>query len=248
MIPAWFRAAAAASVVLCAAGAAHGQEIRPSEQYSATARQDRVEELERLLADANDRAERAEYRLRNAEAEIRRLQRMVSDLTIVRDAADEIDRARENDEESSLRRPPAEGDLAPDEELAGAMRPQDRYENAQSLMRAGRLGEAEEEYDRFLASYADDPNAPSARYWRAFTQLARGDDREAALGFTEYLQRYPSGRYAPDALVRLGVALRGAGLNDDACRAFADFNRRYPRAERSLREIAVRETSALRCR
>lgn len=237
------RAAAAAGIALCLAGTAAAQELRPDPGYSAAARQDRVEELERLVADANDRADRAEYRLRMAEDEIRRLQRMVSDLTIVRDAVDEMDAERARDQEGAVE---PEGDLA-EEELEGGDTPETVYANAQSLMRAGRLSEAEAEYARFLSLYDRDPNAPSAHYWRAFTQLARGDSREAALGFTHYLRTYPSGRYAPDALVRLGVALRGAGLPEDACRAFADFNRRYPRAERSLRDIAVRETRALNC-
>lgn len=260
------RAAAAACLVLCAAPAA-AQEVRPAPSGPAVnALQDRVEDMERQLQEANDRADRAEHRARLAEAEVRRLQAMVNDLAAVRDAMDEIE------EESSLTdEPPRRGDRseAPsteraqgslgtlpasdieESELAGGagpmVEPGDVYDRAYGLLLSGDYPEAERSFEDFLARYPNDAHAPDARYWHAFALLARRAYRDAALGFSDYIEQNPRGRYAPDAMVRFGVALRGAGMNDAACQAFGDFRRQYPRANQALRDIAARESAAAQC-
>ncbi|MGE0830200.1 MAG: hypothetical protein AB7O04_12725, partial [Hyphomonadaceae bacterium] len=92
MTHAFFRTAAAAALIAAAIPAsAAAQELRTSSALSAGERQDRIEEMERQLQAATEENDRLQHQLSQAQAEIRRLQGMVGDLSAVRDARDEIE-------------------------------------------------------------------------------------------------------------------------------------------------------------
>jgi tol-pal system protein YbgF len=259
------RAAAVACALVCLTVSAGAQELRPPGALTPTQRQDRVEELERLLQQATDENERLQHQLRQAQAEVRRLQSMVSDLAAVRDARDEIEsgasesrpsaqpppapaRERQSQRAPPPSAPPQQGSLGT---LSASDLPNDpavAYQQARELLLNGQTRQAEQAFSDFLARHANDSHAPEARYWHSFVLLARDAHQEAADGFVAYLRNNPRGQRAADALFRLGVALKGLGRNQQACQAFTDLPTRYPQAARSLRDQAVRERTALRCR
>jgi tol-pal system protein YbgF len=258
------RAAAAACALVCLTVSVDAQELRPPGVLTPAQRQDRVEELERLLQQATDENERLQHQLRQAQAEVRRLQSMVSDLAAVRDARDEIGSgasesrppvqpppAPVRDRQSQRAPPPAPAQQGSLGTLPASDLPNDpaaAYQQARELLLNGQTRQAEQAFSDFLARHANDSHAPEARYWHSFVLLARDAHQEAADGFVAYLRTNPRGQRAADALFRLGVALKGLGRNQQACQAFTDLPTRYPQAARSLRDQAVRERSALRCR
>ena len=248
-----FRAALAACAMFVTGAPAFAQ-APPIDAYE---RQDRIEELERQLQQATDENDRLQFQLQQAQAEVRRLQGMVTDLAAVRDARDEVESGRappapaanQGQREASAPGPRnAQGKLGT---LEGADLPPsdagEAYQRARGYLLANQIRLAEDAFADFVARFGTDVNAPEARYWHAFTLLAREANTEAAAGFVDYLRRYPRGRRAPDSMVRLGVALKALGRNAQACQAFADFTRTYPNAAQNLRDLAARETRALRC-
>ncbi|MGE0044459.1 MAG: tetratricopeptide repeat protein [Hyphomonadaceae bacterium] len=247
-----FRAALAACALACLVSPAAAQQL-PSE--GAYARQDRIEELERLLQQATDENDRLQYQLQQSQAEVRRLQTMVGDLAAVRDARDEIEQENApaappppaRGQQASRESPIQQGSLGelPAEDLPGDAG--ETFQRARQYLLNNQIRAAEEAFEDFIARFGNDPNAPEARYWFAFTLLARDAHTEAASGFIDYLRRYPRGRRAPDAMVRLGIALKGAGRTQQACAAFADFRRTYPNAPQALRDLATREARGARC-
>jgi tol-pal system protein YbgF len=261
------RAATAACALVCLAVSADAQELRPPGVLTPAQRQDRVEELERLLQQSTDENERLQHQLRQAQAEVRRLQSMVSDLAAVRDARDEIGSgasesrspapspppARDRQSQRTPPPPPAptpaqQGSLGT---LPASDLPSDpavAYQQARELLLNGQTRQAEQAFSDFLSRYSNDSHAPEARYWHSFVLLARDAHQEAADGFVAYLRGNPRGQRAADALFRLGVALKGLGRNQQACQVFTDLPARYPQAARSLRDQAARERTALRCR
>lgn len=250
------RAFAAAALCFALSAAPHAAAQAPS---AADIRQDRIEELEQLLTQQTAENERLQRDLSNAQAEVTRLQSMVNDLTIVRDA-------REAPPANATSPAPEPGPprAAPPEPSAPAA-PQQQgtlgtlpapvptgdagqaYSQARTLLNNGRLPEAETAFEGFLQAFPNAETAPDARFWLAFTQLARNNFQPAAAGFLGYLQATPQGPRAPEALVRLGMALGGLERTPQACAAFRDLPRRYPNASQNVRALAARESRALAC-
>lgn len=261
------------AVLVAAAGflfvtAASAQTTLPPPAYgNADARQDRIEELEGQLRDAEGRNEQMQRQLNEANREITRLRGMVGELAGVN---------------QSLSAPPADGaaptggatppsgqrsEIAPpslnDAQRAntgvlGSMPasavpppspadPGQAYSEARELLVAGKYPEAEAAFGQFLEQYPEAPTAADARFWFAFTLLARNNYADAASNFVNYLQNNRAGARAPEAQVRLGMALAGMGQTRQACAAFADLPRRYPNAARNVRDLATRESRAAQC-
>lgn len=250
------RAALAACALLALAPAVHAQAPE-----TASGRQDRIEELERLLQGATDENDRLRHQLRQSQSEVVRLQGMITDLAAVRDARDQIEQerapppaaappaGRQNAPQQTAAREGSLGELSAGDLPAGDL-PGDAaaaYQHARQFLLNGQVRQAEQAFAEFIARFGADRNAPEARYWFAFTLLERGAHAESADAFIDYLRRYPNGRRAPDATVQLGVSLKGLGRNEQACAAFADFRSRFPNAAQGLRDIATREARTLRC-
>lgn len=261
----------AAAGFLFAASAAAQTQLPPPAYGGADARQDRLEELESQLRDAEGRNEDLQRQLNEASREITRLRGMVGELAGVN---------------QSLSVPPADGGAAPppaatsgngrpggsanaDDGLNGSQRaavgtlgsmpastpiptppppdPATAYSAARDLLVAGRYADAEVAWSDYLRDFPRETNSADARFWFAFTLLARNNYQDAASNFVQYLQGAPNGARAPEAQVRLGMALAGMGQSRQACAAFANLPRRYPNASRAVRDLAARESAAARC-
>lgn len=237
----------------------------------ADVRQDRIEELERQLQESTAAQEDLQRQLIEAQREVARLQAMVNDLAVVRDAHDAAQTGQGGGGAAPASPPAAPVDQAPAPRAQAAPPPAsppppaqvgqlgtlpasdlpgdagEAYSRARTLLTNGRLAEAEAAFQDFLTRFADAPTAADGRFWYAFTLLARNNYEPAAQGFLDYLRRTPSGPRAPEALVRLGMALGGMDRTDQACGAFRDLPRRYPHAAQAVRDLAARESRALRC-
>lgn len=224
----------------------------------ADIRQDRIEALERQLVESTAENERLQRDLVAAQREVARLQAMVGDLTAVQDARTQAEAPAQAAPSAptpappaapapSAATPPQQGQLGTLPANAPAATAAEAYTRARTLLNNGRLAEAEVAFSDFLRDYPNAETAADSRFWYAFTLLARNNYQPAASGFLDYLNRYPRGPRAPEALVRLGMALGGLQRNQQACAAYRDLSRRYPTASQSVRDLAARESRALRC-
>ncbi|MET0183146.1 MAG: tol-pal system protein YbgF [Caulobacterales bacterium] len=253
-----------AAAMLCAAlaagmpASAQLSDLRapPESGAPADVRQDRIEELEQQLIEATAENERLQRDLSAAQREVSRLQGMVGDLAVVRDAreassepppvAPAAPRAAPANPTPSVT-PPQQGSLGTLPADAPRATAAEAYTRARTLLNNGRLAEAETAFSDFLRDYPNAETAGDARFWHPFTLLARNSYQPAASGFLDYLNRYPNGARAPEALVRLGMALGGLERTSQACAAYRDLPRRYPNASRAVRDLAARESRALSC-
>jgi tol-pal system protein YbgF len=252
---------------LAAAPLARGQTVLPppSADAQADARQDRVEELQRQLSQATADNETLQHQLRDARAEVSRLQGIVSDLT----AANA--NAVQNTASVSPNGPqaPQSGTVNSDASLNPAQRAAvgtlgtmpsnaaqvaapaptsaDAYANARALLTSGNYAEAEVAFTDFLQAYPSSREAPEARYWLGAALFARNNYTDAASAFVDYLRHTPNGPNAATAQVNLGFSLARLDHKPQACAAFADVPRRYPHASQAIRDRAAREALALHC-
>lgn len=235
----------------------------PASLGAADAQQDRIQELEGALRDAEARNEGLQRQLNEANREITRLRGMVGELAGVN---------------QSLSTPPAEGQVqgAPQSgppsngQSAGLNDAQRRatgtlgsmpanaapppppepgpaYSRARELLVNGQYAEAEAAFSEFLQQFPSAEQAPDARFWFAFTLLARNNYQDAAANFVQYLRSTPQGPRAAEAQVRLGMALIGMGQRQQGCAAFSSLATRYPNAARNIRDLAAREARAAQC-
>jgi tol-pal system protein YbgF len=265
-----FTKTARLAAVIAAAGfflaiPASAQTTLPPPAYgTADQRQDRVQELESALRDAEGRNEDLQRQLIEANREITRLRGMVGELAGVN---------------QQLGAPPSEGDAAPSgsagprtdaapETLNDGQRratgtlgsvpanavppppaqePGPAYTRARELLVNGQYAEAEAAFGQFLEQFPDAEQTADARFWFAFTLLARNNYQDAAANFVQYLRRTPQGPRAAEAQVRLGMALIGMDQRQQGCSAFTSLATRYPNASRAVRDLAARESRAAQC-
>lgn len=276
-----FRTARHAAVI-AAAGfflaipAAAQTTLPPPAFGTADQRQDRIQELESSLREAEGRNEDLQRQLNEANREITRLRGMVGELAGVNQSL--ATQPSDGDAATAPRpqggaRPGGSAEVAPPSlndaqrratgtlgsmpgsaapEPAVVVEPGDAYSRARELLVNGQYAEAEAAFGEFLEQHPDAEQAADARFWFAFTLLARNNYRDAAQNFTSYLRANPQAPRAAEAQVRLGMALIGMsqdGANDAAERrqACAAFTRLPQNAPRAVRDLASRESRAAQC-
>jgi len=246
----------------------------PTQSATADARQDRIEELEAQLRDAEARNEQLQRQLNEANRNVNRLQGLVDEAVGVNRSLQEGLTAPADGAappatsggggQANNAAPPSQTALndaqrnatgtlgsmpasrGPDT-ATPVMDPADAYSRARELLVDGNYAEAEVAFGDFLERYPQAPTASDARFWFAFTLLARNNYQDAATNFVQYLRDTPQGPRAPEAQVRLGMALAGMDQRQQACSAFSSLARRYPNAPRNVRDLAAREARAAQC-
>jgi tol-pal system protein YbgF len=231
------------ALMFCLAGPAAAQSVTtftpPSENL--TRLQDRVDQLERLLAEATDKQERAEMQARRLAAENATLKQA-------------LDAARANAPASPIPSEMATGDgdlsqgpapVSPFEASTGNV--DGDFASAQLLLQQQRWRDAEGALSTFLQAHPNSDKAPEARYWLGRTQLVQSSYSSAAETFYTLVRTNPNAPRAADAWVRLGIALRGMGQRSEACAAFRDLPTRYPAAGAQLRQLARQEAATTQC-
>jgi tol-pal system protein YbgF len=123
-----------------------------------------------------------------------------------------------------------------------------RFTASLDLLQTGDWSAAEVAFDRWLADFPDDPQAPVAAYWLGESQLAREDFATAAATFAGNYRTYgDQAPRAPDNLLKLGTALAAMGDQSRACQTFIEMERRYPNASPALLQARERESRAAGC-
>jgi tol-pal system protein YbgF len=142
---------------------------------------------------------------------------------------------------------PDPGAIAPPPE-ASNLPPQQQYDAAMQLLRAGDYAGAEGGLQLFLELNAEHALAPNAAYWLAETHYVRKDYAAAAAAFARNYRLY--GRddaKAPDNLLKLGMSLQGLQETDKACRTYAELAEEFPNAPVHIQQAVARERERAAC-
>ena len=142
---------------------------------------------------------------------------------------------------------PDPGSIAPPPE-ASNLPPQQQYDAAMQLLRAGDYAGAEGGLHLFLDLNAEHALAPNAAYWLAETHYVRKNYAAAAAVFARNYRTYgPDAPKAADNLLKLGMSLQGLGESDKACLSYEELDSEFPDAPAHLRQAVDRERTRAGC-
>jgi tol-pal system protein YbgF len=126
--------------------------------------------------------------------------------------------------------------------------PEDQYNQAFALLRAGDYASAEQALKGFLAAHPQHELAGNAQYWLGETYYVRGDYKQAAVAFLDGYRAYPKSAKGPDNLLKLGITMGQIGQSKEACAAFQKLSADYPQASDVIKRRAASERDKLGCR
>lgn len=107
----------------------------------------------------------------------------------------------------------------------------DLYVRAIDLVRRREFPEALRELDAFLQSFADDPRAPRALFWRGEVLFAQREYASALAAYEAALARGPSGDKAADTLLRIARCCLRLGASERARATLAQLEAEFPDSE-----------------
>jgi tol-pal system protein YbgF len=126
--------------------------------------------------------------------------------------------------------------------------PQQQYDAAMQLLRAGDYAGAEGGLQLFLELNPEHALAPNAAYWLAETHYVRKSYAAAAAAFARNYRVYgKDDTKAPDNLLKLGMSLQGLQETDKACRTFAELAKEFPNAPAHIQQALARERDRAEC-
>ena len=126
--------------------------------------------------------------------------------------------------------------------------PQQQYEAAMRLLRAGDYAGAEGGLQLFLDVNPDHALAANAAYWLAETYYVRKNYAAAAAAFARNYQTYgKDAAKSSDNLLKLGMSLEGLGEKDKACLSYAELAKEFPNAPAHIQQALVRERARAEC-
>ena len=126
--------------------------------------------------------------------------------------------------------------------------PQQQYDAAMELLRAGDYAGAERGLQLFLDLNPDHALASNAAYWLAETLYVRKNYAAAAAAFARNYRTYGrTAAKAPDNLLKLGMSLEGLGEKDQACLSYSELDKEFPDAPVHIQQALARERARAEC-
>jgi tol-pal system protein YbgF len=142
---------------------------------------------------------------------------------------------------------PEPGSIAPPPQIT-SLPPQQQYDSAMQLLRAGDYAGAEGGLQLFLELNPDHALAPNAAYWLAETHYVRKNYAAAAAAFARNYRVYgKDDTKAPDNLLKLGMSLGSLQETDKACRTYDELATEFPNAPAHIQQAMVRERTRADC-
>jgi tol-pal system protein YbgF len=108
----------------------------------------------------------------------------------------------------------------------------DVYQQAQALLQAGQVAEAEKAFAALLSSHPNHDLADNALYWLSKCKQDRGDHSGAIASWSRLPQRFPRSAKVPDALFGMAMSHEALGEPVLAEVLYDQLVSSYPRAER----------------
>ena len=126
--------------------------------------------------------------------------------------------------------------------------PQQQYDTAMELLRAGDYPGAEGGLKLFVELNPEHALAANAAYWLAETYYVRKNYAAAAAAFARNYQTYgKDAAKASDNLLKLGMSLEGLGEKDKACLSYAELAKEFPNAPAHIQQALARERARAEC-
>jgi tol-pal system protein YbgF len=126
--------------------------------------------------------------------------------------------------------------------------PQQQYDAAMELLRAGDYAGAERGLQLFLELNPDHALAANGAYWLAETFYVRRNYAAAAAAFARNYRTYGrTAAKAPDNLLKLGMSLEGLGEKEQACLSYGELNKEFPDAPVHIQQALARERARAGC-
>jgi tol-pal system protein YbgF len=126
--------------------------------------------------------------------------------------------------------------------------PQQQYDAAMELLRAGDYRGAEGGLQLFLELNPEHALSANAAYWLAETHYVRKNYAAAAAAFARNYQTYGrDATKATDNLLKLGMSLEGLGERDKACLSYAELAKEFPNAPAHIQQALARERARAEC-
>ena len=137
--------------------------------------------------------------------------------------------------------------IAPPPKIS-SLPPQQQYDAAMQLLRAGDYAGAAGGLELFLEFNPDHALAPNAAYWLAETHYVRKNYAAAAAAFARNYRVYgKDDTKAPDNLLKLGMSMGSIQETDKACRTFDELAREFPNAPAHIQQALLRERTRADC-
>jgi tol-pal system protein YbgF len=126
--------------------------------------------------------------------------------------------------------------------------PQQQYDAAMELLRAGDYAGAEGGLQLFLELNPEHELAANAAYWLAETFYVRRNYAAAAAAFARNYRTYGrTAAKAPDNLLKLGMSLEGLGETEKACLSYDELSKEFPDAPVHIQQAVARERARADC-
>ena len=218
----------------------------------------RIQQLQRDLVEARQRAVMAEVEAERLESKVDSLERELRDARsrtqqapparnagqVIEDVAIDETASRATIEEVELEEPesirptpgPSPRPSTPSASTTtGQTDPssdgesaQSLYDQAYTLFHEKRYAEAEAAFGHFLSRHADSHLADNAQFWIGESRWARGDFSSALRAFMGTVEGYPHGNKVADALLKAGRCLEALGQKSRAVATYEELVTRFP--------------------
>jgi tol-pal system protein YbgF len=130
-----------------------------------------------------------------------------------------------------------------------AFTPQQQYDSAVELLRAGDYQGAENGLKLFLDLNPQSPLASNASYWLAESYYVRKNYAAAAAAFARNYKTYGAGDgKAPDNLLKLGMSLYALGEAEKACVSYDELSQAFADPPAHIQQAVARERDRAQCK
>lgn len=108
--------------------------------------------------------------------------------------------------------------------------PEEMYDYALGLIKAGETKKAREVLNAFAGKYPDHRLMQNVYYWKGETFYSEKDYESAILSFQDVVDKYPAGDKAPDAMLKQGFAFQSLSDRKNAKVIYELLQTKYPRS------------------
>jgi tol-pal system protein YbgF len=109
-------------------------------------------------------------------------------------------------------------------------KPEEAYEAAYGLHKAGQYANARRAFEQFVQTYPDSALVDNALFWIGETYYQAGDYENAILMYQKVIDKHPKGSKAPDSLLKMAYSLEKIGEPQAATAVLNRLVKEYPKA------------------
>ena len=111
---------------------------------------------------------------------------------------------------------------------AGALGSQELYNRAMRFLKAGEMGQAILEFERYTQEFPQSELTDNAQYWIGEAYYSQKEFKRALAEFQKVPDRFPQGDKVPDALLKVGLSYLELGQREKAIAEWKKLLAKYP--------------------